>query len=73
MTILSGKKESTLDSRAKRAASEAGYHAIKSRCRKGSMDNYGHFMLIDRNTNHVVAGARFELSADDVIAYCAKE
>jgi hypothetical protein len=72
MTINAREIESTLDSRAKSAAAKAGFKAIKSHCRKGSMDNYGHFMLIDPTSNYVVAGARFELSADDVIAYCVK-
>ncbi len=71
ITIKAKKMETTLNSQAQRAASMAGYRAIKSRCRVGSMDNYGRFMLINKNTNQLVAGARFELTADDIIAYCA--
>jgi hypothetical protein len=42
--------------------------ASKSRCRFHHLDNYGGFMLVDPYSNAVVAGERFELSAEDVIA-----
>jgi hypothetical protein len=58
------------DQRARRAASRIGLQARRSRWRHGSIDNHGGFMIIDPARNWVVAGSRYELSADDVIEYC---
>jgi hypothetical protein len=35
--------------------------------------NRGKFMLIDPNRNWCVAGERFNMTAEDVIAYCEGE
>jgi hypothetical protein len=32
----------------------------------------GEFMIVDPNGNYVVAGARFDFAADDVVAFCAQ-
>jgi hypothetical protein len=64
-------KERVLDSKARRAAARIGLKARKSRWRRDSVDNFGDFQLIDPSRNCVVAGSRFELSAEDVIEYCS--
>jgi hypothetical protein len=55
------------DSKARRAARRLGLVAKKSRWRKGTIDNRGGFLLLDPQTNSVVAGVRFDLTADDVV------
>jgi len=50
-----------------------GLLAVRRRWRRDTIDNFGGFQLIDRVTNGIVRGARFGMSAEDVIAYCAKE
>ena len=62
----------TSDSKARRAARRVGLVARKSRWRRGSIDNRGAYMLIDPMTNFVVAGSRFDLTAEDVVQFCAK-
>ncbi len=59
--------------RARRAAKRVGLIARKSRVRVGDVDNFGKFALVEPHGNYVVAGKRFDLSAEDVIAYCAKQ
>jgi len=61
---------SALESRARRAARKVDLIAKKSRWRANSIDNLGGFMLIDPYTNGVVAGARFDLTAEDVMERC---
>ena len=63
--------EKALEARARRAARAAGYVAKKSRWRVGSVDNYGHFMIVDPSTNFVVNGFRFDMIAEEVIEYFA--
>jgi hypothetical protein len=58
------------DSAARRAARRVGYVARKSRWRKYSMDNHGEFMVIDPRMNIPVAGAKYELTAAEVVEYC---
>jgi hypothetical protein len=58
------------EQQARYVARRAGYVARKSRRGVGSPDNRGGFMLIDPNTNSVIDGDRFQLSAEDVIDYC---
>jgi hypothetical protein len=65
--------EAALEQRARRAARRVGLLARKSRWRLGSVDNFGEFMLLDPQTNFVVEGARFDLSAEEVIDYCRTE
>jgi hypothetical protein len=57
------------EQRARRVARSVGLVAKKSR-RGYSIDNHGGFMLIDPFHNWIVAGERFDLSADEVIAEC---
>jgi hypothetical protein len=61
-----------LDSRARRAANRAGFMAVKSR-NPESYDNQGGYMLIEPNRNLCVAGLRYDLTAEDVIEYCADQ
>jgi len=65
--------EKALDGRARRAAKRVGLRARKSRWRVGTVDNYGEYALTDLHTNYIVAGERFNLSADEVIALCKEE
>jgi hypothetical protein len=64
--------EASMDARARRAAKRVGYRAVKSRWRAGSIDNFGEFQIVDPFCNAIVAGARFDYSADDVIAFCSE-
>jgi hypothetical protein len=57
------------DAKARRAAKRAHLVARRSRWRCDTVDNRGGFMLIDER-NLVVAGERFDLSAEDVITFC---
>jgi hypothetical protein len=57
---------------ARRAAKRVGLRAKKSRWRKGSCDNLGKFMLIEPIRNNVVAGLRFDLGPEAVVAICDK-
>jgi hypothetical protein len=59
-----------IEARARRAARRVGLVARKTRWRRGTIDNFGGFMLIDGHTNNVVDGERFDLSAEDVIDHC---
>jgi hypothetical protein len=65
--------EGALEARARRAARRVGLIARKSRWRQGSIDNFGEFMLVDLYGNYVVAGSRFDMTAEDVIAYCESD
>jgi len=62
-------QDKALEARARRAAHRAGLAVCKSR-RIRSVDNYGEFMLYDPITNRVVAGERFNMTAEQVIDYC---
>ena len=70
LTTHSVPSEAAMDARARRAARAAGYVARKSRWRAGSIDNLGGFMLVDPYRNAIEAGVRFDMSAEEVIAYC---
>jgi hypothetical protein len=71
MTIKST-TESAREARARRAARRVGLIAKKSRARRGTVDNFGGFMLVDGFTNTIVLGERFDLDPDDVIEYCCR-
>ena len=58
-----------LNSRARRLARKTGLVARKSR-RPINLDNLGEFALIDIETNCIVQGSRYDLSAEDVIVFC---
>ena len=59
------------EARARRAARRVGLYAMKTRCCRGTADNYGQFLIMEPNRNRVVAGERFNMSAQQVIDYCA--
>jgi hypothetical protein len=44
--------------------------ARKSRKRRVTIDNFGGFALIHPHYNCIVAGERFDMSADDVVEFC---
>jgi hypothetical protein len=60
------------EARAQRAAKRVGLKARKSRWRAGSVDSFGEFMIIEPRGNYVVAGSRFDCTADDVVEFCSK-
>ena len=60
------------EDRARRAAKRVGSQARKSRWRAGSIDNLGDFQIIDPKHNWIVAGEKFDFTADNVIAFCAE-
>lgn len=62
--------EGAIESRARAAARAAGYIARKSNWRRNSIDNYGGFMIVDPSLNVPVAGFRYDLSAEAVLAWC---
>lgn len=70
MHINFSQSESAVDSRARRAAQRIGLVARKSRWRKGSIENYGDFMLVDPMTRFPLAGFRYDMDAQEVIDYC---
>jgi hypothetical protein len=59
------------DARARRAAKRIGLWARKSRWRRGTTDNHGGFQLIDPYRNSIVAGEKFNLTAEAIVEYCA--
>lgn len=61
-----------LEQRARRMAKSIGLTAIKSRKGVGGIANLGGFMIVNPFLNMAEAGYCFELSAEDVIAYCAE-
>jgi len=62
-----------LEQRARRKAKSVGLVAIKSRKGVGSVDNLGGFRIIDAILGTFEAGERFDLTAEEVIAYCSAE
>ncbi|WP_374266730.1 hypothetical protein [Zoogloea sp.] len=62
-----------LEQRARRKAKSVGLAAIKARKGVGSVDNLGGFRIIDAILGTIEAGERFELTAEEVIAYCSAE
>ena len=63
--------ELALETRARRAARRVGLIAVKSRKALLPLQNEGGFMLIDGRFNCAIRGLYFDLSAEDVIEYCA--
>jgi hypothetical protein len=62
-----------MEQRARRAAKRVGLTAKKSRWRANSIDNYGGFCLVEARTNAVMAGARYDMTAEEVIEFCADD
>ena len=58
----------SLEAKARRVARSVGLVAKKSRSME-SIDNLRGFMLIN-DRNYVVAGSRFDMSAQDIIDFC---
>jgi hypothetical protein len=64
--------EAALESRARRAARRLGFSARKSTLHRDSVDNYGEFMIVDEH-NCIVAGQRYDMTAEQVIAWCSDD
>jgi hypothetical protein len=47
--------------------------AIKGRSRTWNVDDHGCFMLVDPQTNMIVAGQRFDMTETEVIEYCRED
>lgn len=62
-----------MEARARRAARTGGHVARKTRRRAGTVDNLGGFMIADLYTNFPVGGFRYDLSAEEVIAWCRSD
>lgn len=62
--------QKAVEARARRAAARVGLVIRRSRRHVGSPDNYGEFMLVDPGTNVPVAGWQYDMTAQEVIAYC---
>ena len=65
-------QEHVSEDQARRAAKRVGLKARKSRRRVGTIDNFGDFQIIDPKHNWVVAGARYDCTADDVVELCSR-
>jgi hypothetical protein len=59
-----------LEARARRRTRRAGFVARKSRWRRGTVDNRGGFQVIEPYSNWIVAGERFDMTPEDLIAWC---
>jgi hypothetical protein len=73
MADIETAKAAAIDQRARRAAKRAGLIAVRSRWRRDSVDNRGGFQILDPYRNAIVGGARFDMSAEEVIAFCAED
>ena len=69
--FATGVTDAGMEARARRAARAAGYRAEKSRWRLGSCDNFGGFRIVDPSLNIAVAGFTFDMTAEDVLHWCA--
>jgi hypothetical protein len=61
------------DHRARRAAKRYGCIAKKGRAFRHTIHNRGGFQIVDPETNFVVDGSYYELSADDVLTWAADQ
>ena len=61
--------ETTLELRARRWAKRLGLRVHRSQERIGTPANQGQFQLLNR-ANRIVAGEKFDLTAEEVIAFC---
>lgn len=64
--------ELALDARARRAAKRCGLFAVKSKKALWPLQNHGGFRLVDARYNCAVSGLYFDLTAEDVLDYCAE-
>ena len=67
--IAEQRVQQAFEARARRAAKHVGLLAVKSRFAL-SIDNRGGFRLLDPYNNRIVAGEKFDLTAEEVIEYC---
>jgi len=58
------------EDQARRRAKRIGLIAKKTCRRANSVDNHGGFMLIEPERNIIIAGDRFDLSAEQVLELC---
>lgn len=65
--------EKAIEARARRAAKAAGFFATKSRFRKLTPENQGGFQIRDAFSGFPVFGWTFDLSAQDVLDWCADD
>jgi len=64
-------KTRVMNARARRVAKRQGLKAKKGPLREDpERPDRGGFMLIDERSNFIVAGQRFDLTAEAVIEYC---
>ncbi len=64
--------ESSLDSKARRAAERVGLRVRKSR-HPIHANNLGGYMILEPIHSLCFAGEDFDMTAEDVIAWCAEE
>ena len=64
--------QKTLENRARRLARRLGLRVHKSQWRIGTKDNRGRFQVLDPKHERIIAGAKFDLTAEGVIAFCQK-
>jgi hypothetical protein len=57
------------ENRLRRQAGRLGLVLRKSRARLWSLDNRGEYMVIDANSNFIVAGEKFDRSLDQVAKF----
>jgi hypothetical protein len=63
--------ERAAEAKVRRAAARLNLEVRKSRARLGGIDNLGGFMIVNPSNNSLVAGARYEFSAQDVALWLA--
>jgi hypothetical protein len=67
---MNATNEKAIEQKARRAARRVNLDARKSCFWLNSIDNYGGFRIVDPYFNAVVAGERFDMSAEQVIEFC---
>jgi N-dimethylarginine dimethylaminohydrolase len=70
-TMMAAARKSA-ENKLRRKLSKQGYQLRKSRA-AFSGDNFGEYMIVGANTNAVVAGARFDMTLDDVEEFANEE
>jgi hypothetical protein len=65
-------KPKTLENRARRLARRLGLRVHKSQWRIGTKDNRGRFQVLDPKHERIIAGEKFDLTAEGVIVFCQK-
>jgi hypothetical protein len=67
-------KTKSLESRARQAARRAGLRAEKSRTRKHFHSNdHGGWAVIDDEHQHILVGEDYDMTAEEVIAFCEQK